>query len=546
MAFGTAVSGRPAEVAGADSMVGLLINTVPVRATLTAATTTADLLEQLQTAHTHTLEHQHLALPEIHRITGHDQLFDTLFVYENYPVDTAALAGDDELAITEFSTREHNHYPLTVAAMPGHELGLRVEYDTEVFDAAGIEALIGRLQRVLAAMTTDPARRLSSIDVLDAGEHARLDEVGNRAVLTRPAPAGGVDSGGVRRPGGPHARGGGAESARARSWTYRELDEAANRLAHLLAGHGVGPGQRVAVLVPRSARGDHGDAGGAQDRGGLCADRPGAPRRPDRVRARRCRPDRRAHHRRAGRGWPARPGGHRYRRPRHRQPARHRAAAPGADDIAYLIYTSGTTGTPKGVAVAHHNVTQLLDTLQCARCRRPGCGRSAIPWPSTFSVWEIFGALLGGGRLVVVPDAVVRSPEELHALLVAEQVSVFSQTPSALCAANRRRAGPGWPARLQTVVFGWGSPDPTARRWLDRWAPGRVLLKCTASPRPRCMRRQCARWQPTSGVQPDRGAGGSSGLVRAGWLVAAGAGRGGRGVVCGRRRGGYGYWAGRG
>ena len=98
------------------------------------------------------------------------------------------MSGVDELAITEFTSREYNHYPLTVQAMPGHELGLRVEFDTDVFDAASIEALIERLQRVLVAMTADPTRRLSSIDLLDAGEHARLDEIGNRAVLTRPAP----------------------------------------------------------------------------------------------------------------------------------------------------------------------------------------------------------------------------------------------------------------------------------------------------------------------------------------------------------------------
>ena len=167
VAFGTAVSGRPAEVVGAESMVGLLINTVPVRAAITAATTTADLLDQLQSAHNDTLEHQHLALSEIHRITGHDQLFDTLFVYENYPIDTAALSGAHELAITEFTSREYNHYPLTVQATPGPELGLRVEFDTDVFDAASIEALIERLKRVVVAMTADPTRSLSSIDVLD-------------------------------------------------------------------------------------------------------------------------------------------------------------------------------------------------------------------------------------------------------------------------------------------------------------------------------------------------------------------------------------------
>ena len=185
--FGTAVSGRPTEMAGAESMVGLLINTVPVRAHITPATTTADLLDQLQSAHNHTLEHQHLALSEIHRVTGHDQLFDTLFVYENYPIDTAALFGTDGLAITEITAREYNHYPLTLQAMPGPELGLRVEFDTDVFDADSIDALIERLQRVLVAMTADPGQRLSSMDVLDAGEHARLDEFGNRAVLTQPA-----------------------------------------------------------------------------------------------------------------------------------------------------------------------------------------------------------------------------------------------------------------------------------------------------------------------------------------------------------------------
>ncbi len=89
---------------GAESMVGLLINTVPVRAAITSATTTADLLGQLHRAHNQTLDHQHLALSEIHRITGHEQLFDTLFVYENYPLDTTAPLGVDGLAVTEFTT----------------------------------------------------------------------------------------------------------------------------------------------------------------------------------------------------------------------------------------------------------------------------------------------------------------------------------------------------------------------------------------------------------------------------------------------------------
>jgi non-ribosomal peptide synthetase component F len=155
VAFGTAVSGRPTDLVGAESMVGLLINTVPVRATFTPSTTIASLLDQLQGAHNDTLEHQHLALNAVHRATGHDQLFDTVFVYENYPIDAAALLSVHELTITDFTNREYNHYPLSVQAVPGHELGLRVEFDTDVFTSARIGKLVDRLRRVLVAMTAD-------------------------------------------------------------------------------------------------------------------------------------------------------------------------------------------------------------------------------------------------------------------------------------------------------------------------------------------------------------------------------------------------------
>ena len=122
-------------------------------------------------------------------------------------------------------------------------IGGAVEFRTDVFDAASIETLIERFERVLVAMTADPARRLSSVDVLDEAEQARLDEVGNRAVLTQPAPVA------VSVPALLAAQVARTPEAVALtfgdlSMTYRELDEAANRLAHLLSGLGVGPGAR--------------------------------------------------------------------------------------------------------------------------------------------------------------------------------------------------------------------------------------------------------------------------------------------------------------
>ncbi|MCB0943394.1 MAG: AMP-binding protein, partial [Mycobacterium sp.] len=181
----------------------------------------------------------------------HDQLFDTLLVYENYPIDPSAFMNVADLAVSDFSSREYNHYPLSFVASPGEEMALRVEFDTDVFDATAVATLVERFQHVLEVMAADPEQRLSGVDVLDAAEHAQLDGWGNRAVLSRLA----VELASIpelfavqvaRAPEAVAISGGGS------AWTYRELDEASNRLAHVLAGRGAGPGRNVALLIPRS------------------------------------------------------------------------------------------------------------------------------------------------------------------------------------------------------------------------------------------------------------------------------------------------------
>ncbi|ORA28252.1 non-ribosomal peptide synthetase, partial [Mycobacterium branderi] len=309
-------------------------------------------------------------------------------------------------------------------------------------------------------------RRLSSIDVLDETERVRLDGWGHRAALTRPSAAA-VSVAGLfavqvaRMPDAVAVR------FRGRSLTYRELDEAANRLAHLLVAQGAGPGRCVGLLLSRSAEAivamlavlktgaaylpidsslpaariefvlddaapvavvTTGELRGRLDGFGVAlvdVDDPGIEAQPATA-----------------------------------------LPVPHPDEVAYLIYTSGTTGVPKGVAVTHRGVTQLLGSLDAGL---PAAGVWSHSHSLAFdvSVWEIFGALLRGGRVVVIPEEVAHCAEDLHALLVAEQVSVLTQTPSAV--------GVLTPEGLESaalVVAGEACPVEV----VDRWAPGRVML----------------------------------------------------------------------
>ncbi|CDR04894.1 amino acid adenylation domain protein [Streptomyces iranensis] len=428
--FGATVAGRPADLPGMESMLGLFINTLPVRVRLDPARTVTELLAELQNRQSALLDHQHLSLTEIQRQAGPGATFDTIMAFENHPIgaqdSTAAAAG---LRITDTAMRESTNFPLSLGVHPTEELRLRLDYRPDLFDPEAAQGLLDRLVRVLGQMAADPETLVGRLDVLGEVERARVVGEWNATEIT--LPAGSI----VERI---EARVGVAPDVVAvrcgeEAVSYRELDRWANRLARLLTEVGVGPESRVALCLPRSvgmvvAELGVWKAGGAfvpldpeypADRlGFVIADSgagvvlgtseslAGVPVGGARV-VRMEEVD----------GFSAEPLG--------------RVIAPG--QLAYVIYTSGSSGRPKGVAVGHGGVANLAEAM------RPVLGVDAGVVALQFASFSFDAAVLdvavtlaAGGTLAVATAAERKDPQALAEMVGRCGVRVASVVPSLL------------------------------------------------------------------------------------------------------------------
>ncbi|RWO15662.1 MAG: amino acid adenylation domain-containing protein, partial [Mesorhizobium sp.] len=480
--FGTVLFGRMHAGAGADQALGLFINTLPVRLDLDGTGVEAS----LRTTHarlSELLAHEHASLAQAQRCSGvaaPAPLFGALLNYRhNTPAAMTGCGPDDVLAGMEWlGGEERTNYPLTLSVEDyGEALGLTAQ----VVEPVSADRVCGYMQHVLEqlaeALEHAPNTPVRDLDILPAAERTYLLEDLNRTAAAYPSQRciHELFEAQVRQ--APEAVALVHEDERL---SYGELNARANRLAHHLIGLGVKPDQPVAICLERSPAMVVGvlailKAGGAYlplDPAYPCA------------RLRQVLADatpRLLLADAAGRAalgaealadvsvvdletatpaWAELPA----------CDPEPRALGLTARHLAYVIYTSGSTGTPKGVMVEHAQIARLFEAAQDWYGFTEDdvwCLFHSISFD--FSVWELWGALRYGGRLILVPSNIARSAPDFHELVFKSGVTVLNQTPSAFkafmdveCQSNVRN-------RLRYVIFGGEALESSILKpWYER------------------------------------------------------------------------------
>ncbi|NTW00310.1 MAG: AMP-binding protein, partial [Oscillochloris sp.] len=250
--FGATVSGRPADLAGAETMVGLFINTLPVRVQIGPDRPLIEMLRELQRRQAEQRQYEHTPLVQIQSwsdIPADQPLFESILVFENYPVDEALGAQGGSIQITDVESLSQTNYPLTLAVSPGRTISFELSYDPRCFDAPVVERMLGHYQTLLCGLLAEIEQLAAALPMLTAAELEQL-AAWNHTAAPYPAElcvhqifAAHV----VRDSGAPALVDAGA------ILTYAELDLQSNQLAYHLRGLGVGPECLVGICLERSS-----------------------------------------------------------------------------------------------------------------------------------------------------------------------------------------------------------------------------------------------------------------------------------------------------
>ncbi|SAK97174.1 amino acid adenylation domain-containing protein [Caballeronia pedi] len=417
VSFGATVAGRPETLEGVEKMVGLFINTIPVVAAPEPGMSVAQWLDAIQRQRLASREHEHVALYDIQRLArleGGQALFDSILVFENYPLDDALRgAAHGGLAFSGIRAREQTSYPLTVSVTqrPGtSDAGLRIDFSfaRDAFDEASVAGIAQHLSNLLDALALDPSRALADVPMLDAGELAHLQRLGERSTQALDATPVHERIAAIARV-SPDAC---ALVEGTQSISHGELERRANRVAHALRASGVGAESRVGIAIPRSIDMIVALLGVLKSGAAYVPLDPSYPA--DRL------------------AYMARDSGVRIvltsaaasldgftvldvtRCGEGLADSDPNVAVSGAQ-LAYVIYTSGSTGEPKGVEISHAALARHTHAAMNLARTRPD---DRVLQFSTFSfdafVDQLFPALCAGAAVVLRDDALWDSARFMH------------------------------------------------------------------------------------------------------------------------------------
>jgi amino acid adenylation domain-containing protein len=448
--FGTVVSGRPANLPGVESMVGLFINTLPMRTPVPAGEFLVPWLKCLQNLHLEARQYEYSPMVEIQRwsdLASRVALFDSIVVFENFPSTSsegmADAEGGEEAATEGFESvddlsepilPEGTNYPLCLIAIPGSQLIIRFHYLQRVLSSSIIEQIATHLRTLLEGIAVSADRRLSELPLLTEEEETKLLVTWNASAKPYPQEGGIPELFEAQASATPDAT---AFICNVARLSFRELNFRANRLAHYLRELGVKPELLVGICLERSLDFTVAlmavlKAGGAY----LPLD-PSYP--PDRLAfmledsgASVVISERRFAH------MISAPGVNRVWIDDNLQEiARQRDMNPDPvatpEHLAYVIYTSGSTGRPKGVSVGHAQILNRLHWMWDAypfATNEVCCQRTSLNFVD--SIWELLGPLLRGIPTIIVPDEILKDPHALLKTLGSANVTRIWVVPSLL------------------------------------------------------------------------------------------------------------------
>lgn len=435
--FGAAVSGRPAALVGVESMVGLFMNTLPVRVRVSPEASLIPWLQALQAQQVEARHYEYSPLVQVQRWSNVPPglpLFDTLFVFENHPRRATVQEWVRSLEIRQVRLLPRTNYPLTVLVIPGPEWVLRLSYQCARFDSTTITWMLGHLQTLLEGMVADPRQRLADLPLLTQAECQQLLVAWNDTHAAYP-PAicvHQVFEAQVERT--PDAI---AVVSEEQALSYWELNTRANRLAHHLHALGVGPEVLVGLCVERSLELIVGLLGILKAGGAYVPLDPMYP--PARlafmladaqiailVTQQQCVARLPAHGMQVvclNGDWECLA----------LQPRDNPISGVTPANLAYVMYTSGSTGQPKGVMVEHRALSNTMHWMQAA-FPLSEADRVLQKTPSSFDVsaWEFFAPLMVGAQLIMARPGGHQDSAYLVDLLATHQITTLQLVPSLL------------------------------------------------------------------------------------------------------------------